>query len=442
MPSTSLANLPLGIVYLSPDQLKLDSRNPRVHGQRHLKQLAKSIEAFGFNAPVLIDDDDIVIAGHGRVTAARQMKLLSVPAVRLSHLNEHQRRAYLVADNRLSELSSWNEQGLAEIMLELAEADLDFDIGAVGFSVAEIDLMVDGMGDERPDTADLLPDPGPTVCCLGDRWQLGAHVVVCASALDPASYPPLMDDEKADLVAGDPPFNVPILGHVSGLGKVKHREFAQAVGELSESEFIAFLEHSFRNAADWSRDGSLHYWAMDWRHLHELITAARAVYDEQVNLCVWAKSNAGMGSFYRSQHELFGVWRKGKTRHTNNVELGRFGRSRSNVWQYPGANSFGRASDEGNLLSLHPTVKPVALMADLILDSTQRGGLVLDPFLGSGSTLIAADKVGRRCRGIELDPAYVDTLIRRWQRWSGEQARRGDGAMFDDLDAAREDAVV
>lgn len=313
----------LAIAYLSPDELTLDSRNPRVHGQRHLKQLAKSIETFGFNSPILIDDNNIVIAGHGRVAAARQMELASVPTVRLSHLNEHQRRAYLIADNRLSELSSWNEQGLAEIMLELADADLDFDIAAVGFSVAEIDLMIDGIGDERPDTADILPDPGPAVCRLGDRWQLGPHVVICASALEAATYPLLMEKEKADLVASDPPFNVPILGHVSGLGKVKHREFAQAVGELSESEFIAFLERGFRNAADWSRDGSLHYWAMDWRHLHELISAARAVYDEQVNLCVWAKSNAGMGSFYRSQHELFGVWRKGKLRHTNNVELGR-----------------------------------------------------------------------------------------------------------------------
>src|SRR5439155_7004843 len=183
-------------------------------------------------------------------------------------------------------------------------------------------------------------------------------------------------------------------------------------------------------------DGSLHYWAMDWRHQYELSVAARSVYDEHVNLCVWAKTAAGMGSLYRSQHELFAVWRKGKARHRNNVELGRFGRSRSNVWSYPGANSFGRASDEGNLLALHPTVKPVALIADAILDSTKRGDIVLDPFLGSGSTLIAAEKVGRRCRGIELDPAYVDTIIRRWQRWSGGLARRrSDGRLFDNIEA-------
>ncbi len=435
MHTSSSPNSALEIIYLSPDQLKLDPRNPRTHGKRHIKQLVKSIEAFGFNAPVLIDEDDSVIAGHGRVAAALLMKLSSVPAVRLSHLSEHQRRAYMVADNRLSDLSSWNEQGLAQIMLELAEADLDFDIASVGFSIAEIDLMIDGVDDERPDTADVLPDSGPAVCRSGERWQLGPHIVVCASALDPSSYQLLMGKERADLVASDPPFNVPILGHVSGLGKVKHREFAQAVGELSESEFIAFLERSFRNASDWSRDGSLHYWAMDWRHLHELNMAARAVYDEQVNLCVWAKRAAGMGSFYRSQHELFGVWRKGSVRHLNNVELGRFGRSRSNLWSYAGATSFGRSADEANLLALHPTVKPVALMTDLILDSTKRGDIVLDPFLGSGSTLIAADKVGRRCRGVELDPLYVDTIIRRWQRWSGDQACRADGTLFNELEA-------
>jgi hypothetical protein len=191
-----------------------------------------------------------------------------------------------------------------------------------------------------------------------------------------------------------------------------------------------------RNAAEFSRDGSLHYWAMDWRHLHELGIAARAVYDEQVNLCVWTKRSAGMGSFYRSQHELFGVWRKGKVRHRNNVQLGRFGRSRTNVWSYPGASSFGPTRDEGNLLALHPTVKPVALIADILLDCTKRGDIVLDMFMGSGSTIIAAEKLGRKARGLEFDPLYIDTIIRRWQRWTGEKARRLDGALFDNLEAA------
>ena len=251
------------------------------------------------------------------------------------------------------------------------------------------------------------------------------------------SYAALLGDEVADLVFSDPPYNVPINGHVSGLGKVRHLEFEQASGEMTEPEFIAFLTSSIGLSARFSRDGSLHYWAMDWRHQHELTMAARGIYDEQVNLCVWVKTNAGMGALYRSQHELFQVWRKGKDRHRNNVQLGRFGRSRSNVWKYPGANTLGHGAGEGNLLQLHPTVKPVALIADAILDSTFRGDIVLDPFLGSGSTLIAAEKVGRRCRGIELSATFVDTIVRRWQRWSGGLARRQvDGALFDDLETA------
>jgi len=424
----------LTIRYQQPDALHPDPRNPREHGKRHVQQLAKSIEAFGFNAPIAVDEQNQVIAGHGRLAAAKLMKLAEIPTICLAHLDEHARIAYLVADNRLNDLSSWTDDKLAEIMLELADADLSFDLDAVGFSVGEIDLMV--VSEEQDDKADALPPAGPAVAQEDEVYTLGGHTILCGSALERESFRLLMGSSRADLIFADPPYNVPIQGHVSGLGKVKHREFSQGVGEYSEPQFIAFLERAMANASDWSRDGSLHIWAMDWRHLHELTVAARGVYREQVNLCVWTKTNAGMGSFYRSQHEMFAIWRKGTTRHRNNVELGRFGRSRSNVWSYPGANSFGRASDEGDLLALHPTVKPVALVADAILDSTRRGDIVLDPFAGSGSTLIAAEKVGRRFRGIELDPCYVDTIIRRWQRWSGEKARRTDGVLFDDIEAA------
>ena len=426
--------LNLNIRYQHPDGLRPNPRNPRVHGKRHVKQLADSMQAFGFNIPIAVDDDNEVIAGHGRLAAAKLLKLTSVPTICLSHLDEQARLAYLVADNRLNDLSSWNDGGLAAIMVELSEAELSFDLDAVGFSVAEIDLMV-GLPEPR-DKDEELPVEGPTVAEAGEIYLLGDHVVICGSALDVEIYRNLMGRHLANLIFADPPYNVPIRGHVSGLGKVKHREFKQGTGEQTEPQFISFLERSMRNAADCSREGSLHIWAMDWRHQFELTVAARAVYTEQINLCIWTKNNAGMGSFYRSQHELFAIWRKGVAKHQNNVELGRFGRSRSNVWSYPGANSFGRASDEGNLLHAHPTVKPVALVADAILDSTRRGDIVLDPFLGSGSTLIACEKVGRRCRGIELDGAYIDLIIRRWQRWSGEKARRSDGVLFDDLEAA------
>jgi DNA modification methylase len=423
-------HLPMHIVENVPiDQIRPDPRNPRNHRDRHVKALAKCIAEFGFNVPVLIDDNGQLIAGHGRYAAALLLGLAAIPAIRLKHLNEQQRQAFMIADNRLHDLSSWNRTNLATILLELAESDLDFDIEVPGFSVGEIDLMVMTAEDEAAARDAELPEAGPAIAVVGDTWTLGNHRVHWGDALLRASYQTLMGDVRADVVSTDSPYNVPMAGHVSGL--------VQCSGELSEDEFTGFQRSAMRHSAEFLRDGSLHYWAMDWRHQFELISAARSVYDEQINLCVWTKSSGcGMGSFYRSQHELFGVWRKGRTRHRNNVQLGRFGRTRTNVWIYPGANSFSRASDEGDLLALHPTVKPMALVVDIILDCTQRGDIVLDPFLGSGSTIIAAEKVGRRAYGLELDPLYVDTIIRRGQRWTGERACRADGARFDDLEAA------
>lgn len=423
------------IEYVPIDQIRPDPRNPRDHKTRHVKALARSIAEFNFNVPVLTDEGGQLVAGHGRYEAAKLLGMTEIAVIRLHHLSEHQRRAFMIADNRLHDLSSWNRGNLAAILLELSEADLDFDVEVTGFSVGEIDLMVMTPDDEEARDEEL-PEPGPPIAAVGDIWSLGDHRIMCADALQDSSYLALMGNDLADTVSTDPPYNVPIAGHVSGLGKIQHRSFPEGNGEKSEPEFIAFLEGAMRNAAAVSREGSLHYWAMDWRHLLELTVAARAVYDEYVNLCVWAKTSAGMGSLYRSQHEHFAVWRKGKAQHRNNVQLGRFGRSRSNIWTYPGANTFSRAGDEGNLLALHPTVKPVALVADILLDCTKRGDIVLDPFLGSGSTIIAAEKVGRHARGLELDPLYIDTIIRRWQRWSGGRARRSDGAYFGEVEAA------
>ena len=348
----------LEIIELPPSQIRADPQNPRQHGKRHVRQLAKSLEAFGFNAPILIDENGQIVAGHGRHAAAMYLGLSTVPTICLGHLDAQQRRGYMVADNRLGDLSKWDGKVLAGIMLELAEADLSFDVEVAGFSVGEIDLMVAEQEEDEAEKDDALPDPGPAVSQLADVWELGEHEIICGSALEESSYAAVLGEEVADVVFSDPPYNVPINGHVSGLGKVQHREFEQASGEMSEPEFIAFLRSSLGLAARFSRNGSLHYWAMDWRHQHELNMAARGIYDEQVNLCVWVKTNGGMGSLYRSQHELFQVWRKGKERHRNNVQLGRFGRSRSNVWKYPGANMLSHGAGEGNLLALHPTVKP------------------------------------------------------------------------------------
>ncbi len=418
--------------------LRLDPRNPRTHSPRQIKQIARSIEAFGFNVPVLIDAQGQVIAGHGRVLACQQLGWTEIPAIRLDHLSSDQARAFMVADNRLSDTSAWNEQLLAETLRDLSLAELDFDLEAVGFTMGEIDLRIEGLTDSPAAAADPADTPvpvavGPAVTQPHDLWLLGRHRVLCGDALKGDAYAQLMNEERAALVFTDPPYNVPIAGHVSGLGKTRHREFAMAVGEMSAAEFTAFLTTVFGRLATHSKDGSIHFICMDWRHLAEVLKAGRTVYTELKNLCIWVRDNAGMGSLYRSQHELVLVFKAGRAAHRNNVELGRHGRHRSNVWRYPGVNSFGRSTEEGNLLALHPTVKPVALVADALLDCSARGDVVLDPFLGSGTTLMAAERVGRRCFGLELDPLYVDTIIRRWQTLTGEAAIHAtSGTTFDE----------
>ena len=276
----------------------------------------------------------------------------------------------------------------------------------------------------------------------GDTWLLGPHRIRCGSALDEAAYRAMMHEDRAAMVFTDPPYNVPIDGHVGGLGAIRHREFAMAAGEMDEAEFTVFLTRALGLLAGHSRDGSLHFICMDWRHMGELLAAGKRSYAELKNLCVWAKDNAGMGSLYRSQHELVFVFKHGRDQHQNHIQLGRYGRNRSNVWSYPGVNTFSRQGAEGNLLALHPTVKPVALVADALRDCSCRGEIVLDSFLGSGTTLIAAERTGRICRGLELDPLYVDTAIRRWQAITGQHARHAQSDQrFDDLAANVEEAA-
>lgn len=409
---------PLEVTYLRTTSLKPDPRNPRVHSDKHVRQIAQSIESFGFNVPLLIDDQQKVIAGHGRLLAALKLGWDTVPTIRLSHLSESQRTAFLIADNRLTENSSWDKRLLGEQLKILSELELDFDLETIGFEVSEIDLLIDGLDTvAEADPDDRLPEISETaVTVAGDLWQLGKHRVFCGNSLVTDNYERLMDGAKADLVITDPPYNVVIDGHATGNGSIHHREFAMASGEMSSAQFTEFLCKAMSAARDHSSIGSLAYYFMDWRHMTEILSAGREVYTELLNLCVWAKNNGGMGSFYRSAHELVFLFKNGTASHRNNVQLGKFGRYRTNVWNYPGANSFPRSNSEQNLLALHPTTKPVALIADAIKDCTARGDLVLDPFLGSGTTVIAAERSGRRCYGLELDPLYVDTIIRRWQR--------------------------
>ena len=427
------------------DTLQLDPRNPREHSQKQIAQIAESIRAFGFNVPVLIDDDNKIIAGHGRVLACKLLGIAEIPIICLSHLSPAQIRAFIIADNKLTENSTWNEILLGEQLKSLSEIDLNFSLEATGFEMGEIDVLIEGLsqpGDAAQDPADVLPDQSEvSVSAPGDCWQLGKHRVLCGDALEPGSYERLMNQQLAAVVFTDPPYNVPIDGHASGLGKKQHRDFAMACGEMNRAEFTDFLGTVCKRLVRASREGSIHFICMDWRHVAELLEAGRTEYDEVKNICVWVKDNAGMGSLYRSQHELILVFKRGKQSHRNNVQLGQFGRYRSNVWQYPGANSFSRTSAEGNLLALHPTVKPVALVADAIMDCSSRGDIVLDPFLGSGTTVIAAERTGRICYGIELDPAYVDTAVRRWQRFTGMRAVHGDSQQnFDDLEKEAADA--
>ncbi len=300
----------------------------------------------------------------------------------------------------------------------LSELELDFDIEVTGFEMAEIDLLIDGFETIRePDPDDRLPAlETSAISVSGDLWQLGKHRVLCGNSLIAENYALLMDGAKANLVITDPPYNVAIDGHASGLGRVRHREFAMATGEMNSGEFTEFLRKAMTLSRQSSQPGSLAYYFMDWRHMRQILAAGLDVYGELMNLCVWAKNNGGMGSFYRSAHELIFLFKNGGASHRNNIQLGKFGRYRTNIWNYPSANTFSRSGSEGDLLALHPTPKPVSLIADAIKDSTARGALILDPFLGSGSAVIAAERIGRVCYGLELDPLYVDALIRRWQR--------------------------
>ena len=437
--NTSLPRFPLAIVHQRIDALKPDPTNPRLHNKKQIRQIANSIEAFGFNVPILVDCDGKVIAGHGRLLACGELGWTEVPTLCLDHLTTAQARAFMIADNRLAEVATWDDQLLAEQLRELSLLGLDFKIEVTGFEMGEIDLRIASLEDlpeTTADPADILLDltTGAPISKLGDLWLLGAHRVLCGNALDPEAFRALMGEDRAAMVFTDPPYNVPIDGHASGLGAIHHRPFPMASGEMDRSEFTAFLGEAFRNLAAFSGDGSLHFVCMDWRHVEELLAAGRDAYGELKNLCVWVKDNAGMGSLYRSQHELVFVFKHGRNGHRNNVQLGQFGRNRSNVWSYPGANSFARCGEEGNLLVLHPTVKPVAMVADAILDCSARGDIVLDAFLGSGTTVIAAERTGRRCYGLELDPTYVDTIVRRWQALTGGSARHAaSGRSFDDL---------
>ncbi len=424
------------VTYLAIHELKLDSRRLRRRGKGQIEQLASNIRRFGLIVPVIITPDGTIIDGHAIVEAAREAGLKQIPTIALSHLNEAELRACRIALNRIQEMSIWDEAELKREVEFLIEVDLDL-VSFTGFTTPQIDFILDPVGRKpKVDAADILPEPLETIVSRsGDVWIFkGGHRLVCGDARDPATFLILMAGGVARVAICDLPYNVRIRGNVSG--QACAREFAMASGEMTEAEFTIFLRTIFTNVAAHCINGAFNFQFMDWRHMGAMLAAGESVYTELKNLCVWHKTNAGMGSLWRSQHELCFVWKVGTASHINNVELGRHGRNRSNMWEYSGGSSALRRSDAA--ASEHPTPKCVAMIADSIMDVTERNDIVLDATVGSGTTLVAAHRTKRRGYGIEIDPAYVDLAVRRLEASTKAPAcHAGTGETFAEVAAER-----
>jgi DNA modification methylase len=419
-------------------ELRRSKRNARTHSKKQRDKLISAVRRFGFVNPLIVDEQGHILAGHLRHEVACELGLKLVPVIQITHLTELEKRAFALAENRIALDAGWDRAALAAELGELAvllpECNLNIDI--TGFEPFEFDALMGDLVDLERDPADELSEIAKVpVSCRGDLWLLGRHRLGCGNARAVSDVKKLMGQERAAMVITDPPYNVAI-SSIQGRGRIKHREFIAASGELSKGQYIRFLVEALSLAAKHSVTGAIHFIFMDWRHQREILAAGEEVYGEPKNLVVWVKTNAGQGTFYRSQHELIFVFKYGDAPHINNFELGQHGRNRSNVWTYAGVNTFraGRLDD----LTIHPTVKPVALVADAMRDCARRGDIVLDPFMGSGTTIMAAERVGRRGYGLELDPLYVDAAVRRWQAYTGRDAiLNGTGQPFDEIAAIR-----
>ena len=391
-------------------------RRARRHSAGKLKKLVKSIRDIGLLDPIIIDETNTILSGHERVKAYQFIGLEFIPAIRVSHMSPDQKASFVLSSNKLVEDGSWDRPTLKQELSMLVEMGCDIDLETTGFDIGEIDLVI-GSDDETEDEPPVPEAPAVPATQPGDIWILGDHRLICGSCLEAAIWARLMRGEVARVCFTDPPYNVRIRGHVSSKD---HDEFAMASGEKTPDQFIEFLHAALAQAVEWSMDGAIHFICMDHRHMRELYAAADPLYSEQLNLCVWAKNNGGMGSFYRSRHELVPVYKVGTAPHMNNVQLGRFGRNRSNVWSYPGANTFHKGRDQD--LADHPTVKPVAMVSDALLDASAPGDICIDGFGGSGTLILAAERTRRRARVIELEPRYCDVAVRRWEEMTGRKA--------------------
>lgn len=430
--------LPARIEHIPIELIKPNPKNARTHTRQQLRKIQRSIEIMGFTNPVLVDENNVLLAGHGRILAAQMAGLTTAPVVKFGHLSPAQKRAYLIADNAIAAAAGWDRELLAtevQELIELLPAE-ELDLSLIGLDVAEIDLLIADMGADSPVEADALPPiPRNPITRSGDLWKLGNHRLLCGDAREPSHLDRLLGGSSIAAAFCDVPYNLRVRSIV-GRGRTKHSEFACASGEMSDPKFGTFLTTTLANAIRVSRPGAVHYVCMDWRHIETLLKVGREIYSDILNLVVWNKTNAGQGSFYRSQHELIAVFRAGDAPHKNNIELGRFGRSRSNVWTYAGQNTFGRGRMDA--LMAHPTVKPTALVADALLDCTSRGDAVLDHFAGSGTILLAAEKVGRHAYALEIEPRYVDVAIKRWQDATKIDAVLiGEGRTFEEIASER-----
>lgn len=411
----------ISMTYLSTTELTLYKRELKKE-KKQFNKSKKFLEKFGFVIPVVVDKSNIIVIGDYFFKAAKSLGYKTIPTICVKDLSEADIKILRISYDRIINESEWNLEALKIEFEELEILLPKIDLTITGFEVPEIDIILDLNVIDDNKNLNSLPDNKtiPKRVKLGDLWILDDHLLLCGDSLDPQSYHELLGTQKAQLCFTDAPYNVKIGGHVCGKGSVKHEEFKMASGEMSKEEFTRFLSTAHENIAEYLEDGSIIFSCMDWRHIEEITQAAHQANIEMLNLCIWAKSNGGMGSLYRSQHELVFVFKKGKSKHINNIELGTHGRYRTNVWHYPGVNSFSRNDD----LQLHPTVKPVEMVADAILDCSKINDLILDPFGGSGTTLIAAEKTKRVARLIELDPHYCDVILKRWEDLTGKKAQR------------------
>jgi DNA modification methylase len=399
-------------------------RRTRTHSGKKRQLLESGIREYGIVDPITINSANIIVDGHLRYEVAQKLGFATVPVVRISHLSDAELRAYAIAANKLPSVANYDLDALRIELEEIRAEAPRIDLSLTGFTIGEMDRLdgryLAGQYDDLDD--DISPKATASFVRHGEIYALGSHRIICGDSLDPAIWQVLMDGEVARSCFTDPPYNVKIQGHVTSSGQ--HGEFAMASGEMSQSEFEQFLSVVLINVRASLVDGGTAFVCMDHAHLLELLRAGEQVFEERLNICMWDKGRGGMGALYRSQYECVAVFKNGSAPHLNNVALGKNGRDRTNVWSFPGMIGTGKGKRKAR--ELHPTVKPVALVAEALLDVTAPGDCIVDPFGGSGSTLIAAERIGRKARLIELEPTYVECTIARWQKLTGKKAELVD----------------